>query len=220
MRWEYTQPIYEVADRQVNIDASHGQAAATPARTATAARCTTLTTSSSNRASASPDTPTSKLVFRMGYAMSSFMEGTGANLRLPLNPPFFVETNVNYDPRTPGRHRNRLRGYRRPAGRSTGLVPAPNPYYQGRAWDPNLRPQFTQQYNAAIEYQFTNTTSMTAAYVGQLGTHLVVPHEANNPVPGAGPVSHLDSTRTTAVRSRLSLPNVGNIALTEVAAPA
>ncbi len=29
------------------------------------------------------------------------MEGTGANLRLPLNPPFFFESNVNYD-RTTG----------------------------------------------------------------------------------------------------------------------
>jgi len=46
--------------------------------------------------------PRQNIVFRMGYAMSSFLEGTGANLRLPLNPPFFTESNVNYDPRTPG----------------------------------------------------------------------------------------------------------------------
>ena len=39
---------------------------------------------------------------RAGYRFSSFLEGTGANLRLPLNPPFFIESNVNYDARTPG----------------------------------------------------------------------------------------------------------------------
>ena len=103
MRWEYTQPIYEVADRQVNIT-PHRRSCCTPARTATAARCTTRTTSSSSRASASPGTGRikNKFVFRGGYAISSFLEGTGANLRLPLNPPFFFEANVNYDLRTPG----------------------------------------------------------------------------------------------------------------------
>ncbi len=38
-----------------------------------------------------------KLVVRAGYAFTSFLEGTGANLRLPLNPPFSIESNVNYD---------------------------------------------------------------------------------------------------------------------------
>ena len=55
---------------------------------------------------------------------------------------------------------------------------------------------------------------MTVAYVGQLGTHLVVPHEANNPLPGVGPVA-TGSTPMIAVRWRVALPNVGNIALTE-----
>jgi hypothetical protein len=40
------------------------------------------------------------LVFRGGYGISQYMEGTGANLRLPLNPPFFFESNVNYDATT------------------------------------------------------------------------------------------------------------------------
>jgi hypothetical protein len=68
-----------------------------------------------------------------------------------------------------------------------------------------------------MEYQFDNSTSMTVAYVGQMGTHLVDPHEANNPLPGVGPVANwapADSRRPLA----LSLPNVGNIALTESAA--
>jgi hypothetical protein len=157
--------------------------------------------------------PRSKMVMRMGYAMSSFMEGTGANLRLPLNPPYFVETNVNYDVRSPG---NIGIGFADApnSGSLVGPRTGANPFYQGRAWDPNLRPQFTQQYNATLEYQLTKTASLTAAYVGQIGTHLVVPHEANNPVAGVGPVaSWAPSNDRRPLFS--TLPNVGNVALTE-----
>ena len=35
-----------------------------------------------------------KTVFRGAYTISSFMEGTGTNLRLPLNPPFNVRIRV------------------------------------------------------------------------------------------------------------------------------
>src|ERR1043165_8475669 len=105
-----------------------------------------------------------KLVFRTGYAISTFLEGTGANLRLPLNPPFFFEANVNYDPRTPS---NIGIGFSDTP--STGTLDSPrtsaNPYFQGRAWEINLRPQFTQQYNATLEFQLSSSTSLTAAYV-------------------------------------------------------
>ncbi len=155
---------------------------------------------------------------RMGYAMSSFLEGTGANLRLPLNPPFFTESNVNYDPRTPG---DIKLGFTDVV--SAGDLASPRtgatPFYQGRAWDQNLRPQFTQQYNMAVEYQINKTSSMNVAYVGQLGTHLVVPHEANNPIAGTGPVSSwTPSNDRRPLYLNGSLPNVGNIALTESSA--
>jgi hypothetical protein len=211
MRWEYTQPIYEVADRQVNI---------TPD-----GRLLYAGKDGNSRALYNPYykqfeprvgiawNPTQNLVIRTGYAISTFLEGTGANLRLPLNPPFFFEANVNYDPRTPGDIRV---GFADTP--STGTLDGPrtgaNPYYQGRAWEINLRPQFTQQYNASVEYQFTNTTSMTVAYVGQVGTHLIDPHEANNPVAGVGPVANWAPANDRRPWATV-LPNVGNTALTE-----
>ena len=67
------------------------------------------------------------------------------------------------------------------------------PQLQGRAWDLNLRPQTTQQVNATIEYQFGQSTSISAGYVGQKGTHLVAPVEANQPSAGSRPVFYLDS---------------------------
>ena len=217
MRWEYSQPIYEVADRQVNIDVATG-------------KLLYAGKDGNSRALYNPYykqfeprigfayTPTQRLVFRLGYAMSSFMEGTGANLRLPLNPPFFTESNVNFDPRTPG---DITTGFSDVVGAGNLASPrtGANPFYQGRAWEQNLRPQFTQQYNGAIEYMLTHTSSMNIAYVGQLGTHLVVPHEANNPIAGTGPVSSwapANDRRPFYLNG--SLPNVGNTALTESSA--
>jgi len=211
MRWEYTQPIYEVADRQVNI---------TPD-----GRLLYAGKNGNSRALYDPYykqfeprigfawNPKPRLVFRTGYAISTFLEGTGANLRLPLNPPFFFEANVNYDPRTPGDIRVGFSDTPQ-TGTLDGPRTGANPYYQGRAWEINLRPQFTQQYNATMEYQFTNSTSFTVAYVGQLGTHLIDPHEANNPVAGVGPVASWAPANDRRPWATV-LPNVGNTALTE-----
>ncbi len=214
MRWEYVQPLYEVADREANINTFTGEVLLAGKNGNSRALYNPYYKQFEPRIGFAYN-PTSKLVYRMGYAMSSFMEGTGANLRLPLNPPFFVETNVNYDPRTPG---NIAIGFA--DSPNSGVLTGPRtgvngtPFYQGRAWDMNLRPQFTQQYNATLEYQFNKTTSVTAAFVGQLGTHLVVPHEANNPVAGVGDPQFWAPANDRRPLAKL-LPNVGNIALTE-----
>ncbi len=88
---------------------------------------------------------------RGGYGISQYMEGTGANLRLPLNPPFFFESDVHYDATTGG-------GTLAPG--FADLKPLDQPSGQVRAWDPNLRPQFTQQWNVFAEYLLTDSTSV------------------------------------------------------------
>jgi hypothetical protein len=55
-----------------------------------------------------------------------------------------------------------------------------------RAWDPNLRPQFTQQWNAFAEYLLTDATSVNIGYVGHNAKYLVTPVEGNQPLPGVG----------------------------------
>jgi hypothetical protein len=141
------------------------------------------------------------------------MEGTGANLRLPMNPPFFLESTITYDTATPGDISVGFSdlGYTTTTFDSkTAAVGS----ITGRAWDQDLKPQFTQQYNLTIETQLSNTWSLTTAYVGQKGTHLVVPHEANQARPGTGAY-----TSWTALNTRRplynTLPALGNIALTE-----
>ena len=77
------------------------------------------------------------------------MEGTGANLRLPLNPPFFFESAVEL------RQHDRRRHASAPA--SPSWCPGTTPSGNVRAYDPDLRPQFTQQWNAFVEYRLTST---------------------------------------------------------------
>ena len=118
-----------------------------------------------------------RLVLRGGYGISQFMEGTGANLRLPLNPPFFFESAVTYD---------RTTGAGNAASGFAGLVPGTTPIGNVRAYDPNLRPQFSQQWNTFVEYQLTSSMSAQVGYVGHHADHLVTPVEGNQALPGVG----------------------------------
>jgi Carboxypeptidase regulatory-like domain/TonB dependent receptor len=177
MRWAYTQPLVEADNRQANFSLTTGQE---------------IIASDGDRASRAlyqpyykgfeprlgvawrPDT---RWVLRGGYGISQYMEGTGANLRLPLNPPFFFESAVTYDATTgPG---SLASGF-------ADLKPLDQPSGQVRAWDPALRPQFTQQWNVFAEYLLASSTSASVGYVGHKATHLVTPVEGNQPLPGTG----------------------------------
>jgi hypothetical protein len=108
------------------------------------------------------------------------MEGTGANLRLTLNPPFFFESATTYALNQPGTI-------------TTGFVDVtPQSGFAGqvRAWNPDLRPAFIQQWNVSTEFQFSNSFSLNIGYLGQRGSHLVDPREYNQPLPGVGPVAN------------------------------
>lgn len=210
--WEYMSPIYEVNDRQVNINTFTGQLIYPGSGEYGRALYKAY------RKQFNPNlgiawTLNQKTVVRAAYRLSNFLEGTGANLRLTLNPPFFTESNVTYDSTRAG---SITAGFTDviAAGDLTSPRTGAAPFYQGRAWDLNLRPQMTNQFNFAIERELDSATSVTVAYVGQRGTHLVIPHEANNPLPGTGPYSTWAPINDRRPLAR-SLPNVGNIALTE-----
>jgi len=180
LRWEYTQPVYEVADRQVNVDLQTGQAHFAGQDGNSRALYNAYYKQFMPRLGFAwtPGAFGSKFVIRAGYGITSFMEGTGANLRLPLNPPFFFESAVTYDVRSPGDIRAGFNDVQ-PQSQLAGQV---------RAWNPDLRPAFIQQWNFSVEYLLAPSFSINAAYVGQKGTHLVDPREYNQPLPGVGPV--------------------------------
>ena len=218
LRWEYMQPIYEVADRQININTFTGALISPGSGEYGRATYKGYPNQYMPRIGFAwtPGMFNRKMVVRAGYAYQSFMEGTGANLRTTLNPPFFLETDFTYDPRTPGTIRT---GFSDVAtGNVTLNMPRPAgvavPQLQGRAWDLNLRPQTTSQMNFTLEYQLDKATSFSAGYVGQKGTHLVAPVEANQPLRGTG--AFADWTPLNSRRPLINvLPNLGNVARTE-----
>src|SRR5258708_16580219 len=59
-----------------------------------------------------------------------------------------------------------------------GLLAASPACFMGvtlRVWDPNVRPAMSNQWNFSIQRQLGNSTTIQASYVGQRGTHLMVP---------------------------------------------
>ena len=180
LRWAYTQPIVEKDNRQGNFDLATGrEILAEDGDRESRALYKAYKKGFEPRlgfAYRSGD----RWVFRGGYGITQYMEGTGANLRLPLNPPFFFESAVDYNVTTG------------PGTLATGfaeLRPLDQPSGQVRAWDPNLRPQFTQQWNVFAEYLLTPSMSANVGYVGHNAKHLVTPVEGNQPLPGVGPAS-------------------------------
>jgi len=111
-----------------------------------------------------------KTVVRGAFTISSYMEGTGTNLRLPINPPF-----------SPAEILTQFTGAQFPTPTEQGIVPpassGSDPFAKAlfRMWDPHVQPADTDQWNLTIQQQLNNSTTFQVGYVGQHGTHLMVP---------------------------------------------
>ena len=172
IRWEWHQPLYEVYDRQANYEAFTG-------------RMLVAGKDGNSRALYEPFnkdwqprigfayTPAwlgKKTVFRGAYTISSYMEGSGTNLRLPINPPFQTESEGIYD----------LVTITTPVistGQFMQSLAQADPFRNAniRLWDPLVRPANTQQWSLLIEHQLPSDSMVSVGYVGQKGHHLIVP---------------------------------------------
>ena len=181
LRFEDHTPFYEVKDREVNFGLLTGTIYTPDGRDGT--------TKYSNRAlydnylgkadwnprfgfAWSPAALGGKTVIRGGYAISQYMEGSGANEALTQNPPFFGATE------SPSATGVGTLG----AGFASSVSPcAPNPdfsfaCYAGkriRMTDQHFRPAVTQQWNLTLQHQISNSLTFQLGYVGQHGTHLL-----------------------------------------------
>lgn len=177
LRWGFTSPLVEKDDRQANFDLTNAQQLLAGQNGNSRALYEPYYNGWEPRIGAAYRAG-ERWVFRGGYGITQYMEGTGANLRLPLNPPFFFESQTDYD---------RTSGAGTIATGFEGLQALDRPSGVVRAWDPNLRPQFTQQWNAFAEYLIGGRSSINIGYVGNKSTNLVTPIEGNQPLPGVGP---------------------------------
>ncbi len=173
LRWEYASPIKEENNQQVNFDITTGERINVGDRGLGDGLYEAYYGGFSPRVGFAW-TPNDKTVFRGGYGMVQYQEGTGANCRLPLNPPFFGDFNTPYVG-TPG---SMSVGFDDIQGNFANV--------QLRAWQTDLRPQVTQQWNFFVERRLSNAMSLSLGYVGSKSTHVVAFRDINQPVPGVG----------------------------------
>lgn len=207
MRWEYDQPYTEVNNKQANVSLTTGAITYAGANGAPRALYNAFWGGFMPRLGFawSPSHFNDKLVLRGGYGITNFLEGTGANLRLTLNPPFFVDASCNNSLPCAGGapFLSVTQGFIRPSD--------PNVYAGNvRAWQPNLKPALIQQFNLTTEYQLNSVTSLTVAYLGQNGDHLVDPREGNQ-----RPCLTCDLPITVLSAKNPALSQVANISYTE-----
>jgi len=120
-----------------------------------------------------------RTVIRGAFTISSYLEGTGTNLRLPLNAPFTpAEVNAIYNG-VPLPSSDTTQGIPGSATAPSCAAPAYACYAGAlmRVWDPNVQPAISDQWNFTIQQQISHDTTFQIGYVGQKGTHLMVPFD-------------------------------------------
>jgi hypothetical protein len=182
LRYEYVTPYVEVNDRQANFDMRTGaelfagrdgnsRALYEPYKNGWQPRFGLAWT---------PSQFQGRAVIRVAYGILNYLESTGTNRRLPMNPPFVYDFLAVND--------NRFLGPPITAGFP---APAPNSQPSGslRVFPEVLKPAFIQQWNVTIEYQLTNNLTASVGYVGQDATHLMLSNRYySQAVIGSGPV--------------------------------
>jgi hypothetical protein len=120
-------------------------------------------------------------VFRGAFTVSDYLEGTGTNLRLPINPPF------NGGAAAGGEFQTQYLLQPLPGTTASQGIIAPPPAglacpnfscFAGsifRLWDKNVQPAIDDQWNLTIQHQLNQTTTLQVGYVGQWAYHLMVP---------------------------------------------
>jgi hypothetical protein len=114
----------------------------------------------------SPEAMHGKTVIRGAYTISSYLEGTGTNLRLPRNPPFTPpEVGAVYTSAT----------VQTQAGPG-GAVPG-DPFAGATmfVWDKTVQPAMDQEWNLTLQQQVSPTMTFQVGYVAQKADHLMVP---------------------------------------------
>jgi hypothetical protein len=186
-RYQYDQPIYEVNNKEANIDlatATVEYAGSIPAgnRFSNAKVCPTRACYSANYTNFMPRLGFAyqvqpKLVVRGGYGITTYLEGTGANLRLTQNPPF--HNDFDSIAALPSQPKGGAFSPGSPLLTSNGFPTTIKPVTTFYAWKNNLQSAVIQEFSLTTEYQLTSASSLQVGYVSELGSHLVDPAYAN-----------------------------------------
>ncbi len=139
-------------------------------------------------------------VIRGAFTISDYLEGTGTNLRLPINPPYDGGATTGGEFQTLYTPTNGTI-YALPSTTLQQGIIAPPPSglscpnftcYEGsvfRLWDSNVQPAIDDQFNLTVQHQFGGNLTLQVGYVGQVAYHLMVPFKYNQLIynPGGTP---------------------------------
>jgi hypothetical protein len=181
IRWNFDQPIYEVNNKMANLDLQTAAIEYAGVDGNSRALYDAVYNQWQPRVGfAYQFRP--RFVVRGGYGITSYLEGSGANLRLTQNPPFHTDfeqqgQNPTGQPATSNTQQSYSPGvfYTTAAGFPTTTVPTTTFY----AWKKKLQPAVTQEASLTTEYELTNTTTVSVGYVLILGQHLIDPQFGN-----------------------------------------
>jgi hypothetical protein len=170
LRWEYTSPLVEVANRQTNFEFYTGRVLIAGQDGASRGLYSGYKRGWQPRLGFAwnPSALHKKTVIRGAYTIASYMEGMGVGARLPLNPPFATQYGALY---------TGMVNVVSTTDQGLTVLKANDPF-KGAAvqlWDSSLRPAVVQQWNFFIEQQLPTDVLFSVGYVGQHGTHLAQP---------------------------------------------
>jgi hypothetical protein len=177
VRWEFDQPIYEVNNKMANVNMQTLQIEYAGVDGNSRALYDPTYTQFQPRFGFAYQLQ-SRFVVRGGYGISSYLEGTGANLRLTQNPPFhtdFEQTGVSPSPAADSAPYSPGIYYQASNGFPTAQVPTTTFYI----WPKNLKAAMTQEFSVTTEYQISHASTLQVGYVGILGHHLTDPYWGN-----------------------------------------
>jgi hypothetical protein len=187
LRYEYITPYVEAHDRQTSYDLATGKQLFAGRDGNSRALYSTYKKGFQPRIGLAwtPGGLRGKTVLRTAWGVLNYLESTGTNRRLPMNPPYVYDFFLAYDNRFIGQRVTDGFPVFGPALAAGGGPPSGSI----RVWPDLVKPAIIQQWNVTLEHQFTGNLTVSAGYVGQDASHLVISDRYwSQPVLGTAPL--------------------------------
>jgi len=183
LRWQLFTPIYEVGNRETNVEEYTGKIELAGVGGVSSA----MYNQYNGIANFLPRVglawnPIKDTVLRAAFSRSSFQEGTGEYNRLATNAPWNEDLSGQWSGANgiPSNQVTLDQGFAALGSNGAGctvenVTSAPAACFAGtriHMTDPDYRPAVSNQWNFSIQRQFGSATTVQAAYVGQHSDHL------------------------------------------------
>ncbi len=169
LRWQYSQPVYEVNNKISNLNLTTGQFQLAGVNGASRSLYKAVHDEYNPRLGFAWQVQP-RLVLRGGFGITTFMDYNA--LSHFGNAPFVASIGLTATAPT-------ATSGGAPFATASGFPAASGTNTSYTSWSPNLRPQFVPQYTLVTEYQLNNASAITLQYVGETGSRITDVRNAN-----------------------------------------